>query len=127
MGAWFRLPTGRGRTLASMRIVISGSSGLIGTALVTSLRADGHEVVRLVRRPPAAGEATTHLRVDWSGVASANWIGFPPLTDLTSWKFNAATNVVGNAVASTLVAKWEGVLGKEAFAFRYVISAPNLK
>ncbi|MEI6497067.1 MAG: TIGR01777 family oxidoreductase [Actinomycetota bacterium] len=38
-----------------MRIVISGSSGLIGTALVARLRADGHTVVRLVRRPTAAG------------------------------------------------------------------------
>lgn len=37
-----------------MRIAITGSSGLIGTALVRSLRADGHEVVRLVRRPPRA-------------------------------------------------------------------------
>ncbi|NEB71970.1 NAD-dependent epimerase/dehydratase family protein, partial [Streptomyces fulvissimus] len=34
-----------------MRIAVAGSSGLIGTALTTSLRADGHEVVRLVRRP----------------------------------------------------------------------------
>ena len=38
-----------------VRIVISGSSGLIGTALVARLRADGHTVVRLVRRPTAAG------------------------------------------------------------------------
>lgn len=37
-----------------MRIAITGSSGLIGTALVRSLRADGHDVVRLVRRPPRA-------------------------------------------------------------------------
>ncbi|MEV7471078.1 TIGR01777 family oxidoreductase [Streptomyces kronopolitis] len=37
-----------------MRIAITGSTGLIGTALVRSLRADGHEVVRLVRRAPAA-------------------------------------------------------------------------
>ncbi|MBY6411413.1 TIGR01777 family protein [Rhodococcus sp. BP-252] len=36
-----------------MRVVIAGSSGLIGTALVASLRGQGHEVVRLVRRPPA--------------------------------------------------------------------------
>src|SRR5688500_12262781 len=36
-----------------MRVLVSGSSGLIGTALVTRLRAEGHEVVRLVRR--AAG------------------------------------------------------------------------
>jgi uncharacterized protein len=37
-----------------MRIVIGGSSGLIGTELVDSLRKDGHEVLRLVRRKPAA-------------------------------------------------------------------------
>ena len=29
---------------------------------------------------PGAGEATTHLRVDWSGVNSAAWFGFPPHT-----------------------------------------------
>ncbi|XAS69007.1 TIGR01777 family oxidoreductase [Micrococcaceae bacterium Sec5.7] len=35
-----------------MRIVISGASGLIGTGLSASLRAGGHNVVALVRRPP---------------------------------------------------------------------------
>jgi uncharacterized protein (TIGR01777 family) len=35
-----------------MKIAVTGSSGLVGTALTASLRADGHEVVRLVRRPP---------------------------------------------------------------------------
>ncbi|WP_438488380.1 TIGR01777 family oxidoreductase [Streptomyces sp. S186] len=39
-----------------MRIAITGSSGLIGTALVRNLRADGHDVVRLVRRRPAAAD-----------------------------------------------------------------------
>ncbi|MFK4146713.1 TIGR01777 family oxidoreductase [Streptomyces sp. NPDC004065] len=33
------------------RIAVAGASGLIGSALVRSLTADGHEVVRLVRRP----------------------------------------------------------------------------
>jgi len=37
-----------------MRVVVAGSSGLIGTALVAHLRATGHEVRRLVRREPAA-------------------------------------------------------------------------
>ena len=37
-----------------MKIVISGSSGLIGAALVRRLRAEGNEVTRLVRRPPSA-------------------------------------------------------------------------
>ncbi|TDD79901.1 TIGR01777 family oxidoreductase [Actinomadura rubrisoli] len=36
-----------------MKVTVTGSSGLIGTALVRSLRADGHEVLRLVRREPA--------------------------------------------------------------------------
>ena len=44
---------------------------------------------------PAAGKVTTHPRVDWSGVASAPWFGLPPVTDLATWKLNAATNVVG--------------------------------
>jgi uncharacterized protein (TIGR01777 family) len=41
-----------------MRVTVTGSSGLIGSALVQSLRADGHEVVRLTRREPSRpGEA----------------------------------------------------------------------
>jgi uncharacterized protein (TIGR01777 family) len=37
-----------------MKVVLTGASGLLGRALVSALRVDGHEVVRLVRRPPAA-------------------------------------------------------------------------
>lgn len=39
-----------------MKIVISGSSGLIGAALVQRLRDDGNDVTRLVRRPPSAAD-----------------------------------------------------------------------
>ncbi|WP_420081007.1 TIGR01777 family oxidoreductase [Streptomyces sp. JL4002] len=39
-----------------MRIAVTGSTGLIGSALVRSLRADGHEVVRFVRREPSAAD-----------------------------------------------------------------------
>jgi uncharacterized protein (TIGR01777 family) len=35
-----------------MKVAVTGASGLIGTALTASLRADGHQVVRLVRRAP---------------------------------------------------------------------------
>jgi uncharacterized protein len=35
-----------------MKVAVTGSSGLIGSALVRSLRADGHDVLRLVRRTP---------------------------------------------------------------------------
>lgn len=43
-----------------MRIAVTGSSGLIGSALVRSLRSDGHEVVRLVRHPARSGD-----EVEW--------------------------------------------------------------
>ncbi|MET3370401.1 UNVERIFIED_CONTAM: uncharacterized protein (TIGR01777 family) [Jeotgalibacillus campisalis] len=43
-----------------MRIVMSGASGMIGTALSEQLIADGDEVIRLVRRP-----ATSALEWTW--------------------------------------------------------------
>ena len=42
-----------------MRIVVGGSSGFIGTALVDRLRAAGHDIVRLVRRDSAAPDEVT--------------------------------------------------------------------
>jgi uncharacterized protein len=35
-----------------MKVAITGSSGLIGSALAVSLRSEGHQVIRLVRRSP---------------------------------------------------------------------------
>jgi uncharacterized protein (TIGR01777 family) len=39
-----------------MKVAVTGSSGLIGTALVASLRSDGHQVIRLVRRAPRSDD-----------------------------------------------------------------------
>jgi uncharacterized protein (TIGR01777 family) len=39
-----------------VKIAITGSSGLIGSALVPALRNDGHTVLRLVRREPAGAD-----------------------------------------------------------------------
>ena len=39
-----------------MRVAVSGSTGLVGSQVVASLSTAGHEVVRIVRRPPALGE-----------------------------------------------------------------------
>ena len=38
-----------------MKILVSGSHGLVGKALSKSLTNDGHEVVRLVRHTPIVG------------------------------------------------------------------------
>lgn len=40
-----------------MKIAITGSTGLIGSALATTLRSNGDEVVPVVRRPVAPGES----------------------------------------------------------------------
>jgi uncharacterized protein len=47
-----------------VRIIIAGSSGFIGTALIDRLRSDGHEVVRLVRRTPQSAD-----EVSWNPAA----------------------------------------------------------
>ena len=39
-----------------MRVVVAGGSGLLGSHLIARLRAEGHQVVRLVRRPVEAAD-----------------------------------------------------------------------
>lgn len=62
-----------------MQVLVSGSSGLVGSALVTALEGAGHSVVRLVRRIPAANE----IRMD-SGVAEG---------------FDAVVHLAGESIA----------------------------
>jgi uncharacterized protein (TIGR01777 family) len=47
--------------MSDSRVVISGASGLIGSALTASLRADGIRVVHLVRRPARHADAVEWL------------------------------------------------------------------
>lgn len=59
-----------------MRVVISGASGLIGTALSAALRASGHEVISLVRREArdaseSSWDPAAH-RIDHEVIASAD-------------------------------------------------------
>jgi hypothetical protein len=54
-----------------MRMLVSGSNGLIGRALVTRLEADGHSVHRVVRGAPALGVAAVDFaarHLDLSGL-----------------------------------------------------------
>jgi uncharacterized protein (TIGR01777 family) len=58
------------------RIAVAGASGLIGSALVRSLRSDGHEVVRLVRRAPRGADEVrwdpAGRSVDTAGLAGCD-------------------------------------------------------
>jgi len=47
-----------------MRILVTGSSGLIGSALVGALGGAGHSVIRLVRRAAATDEVRLDPAVD---------------------------------------------------------------
>ena len=54
-----RARRGPARDDGRVKIVVTGASGLIGTALVTRLHSAGHDVVRLVRRAPRAADEVT--------------------------------------------------------------------
>lgn len=47
-----------------MKIVIAGAGGLVGSALIPSLETKGHEVTRMVRSHPGAGEIEWHPHHD---------------------------------------------------------------
>src|SRR5512140_1867643 len=59
-----------------MRILMAGASGLLGTPLADRLRAAGHDVTRLVRRPAQAADEVSWLpsqgRLDPAVVAAAD-------------------------------------------------------
>ncbi|MEU7421966.1 TIGR01777 family oxidoreductase [Streptomyces antibioticus] len=63
------------------RIVVAGASGLIGGALVRSLAADGHEVVRLVRHAPR-GEREVRWDPERGRVDAAGLDGCDALVNL---------------------------------------------
>ncbi len=82
-----------------MRIAITGSSGLIGSALTRHLRESGNEVLRLVRRPPDAAD-----EIQWTPHSSARGAGAgadaaePALPALEA--VDAVVNLAGAPIAS---------------------------
>ncbi len=103
-----------------MKIAITGASGLIGGALITALRADGHDVLQLVRRTPRTADEhrwdPQHHRIDPAVLADVdgvvNLAGTPirprPFTSgykerLTTSRLDA-TMTVSQALADAAVA-----------------------
>jgi uncharacterized protein (TIGR01777 family) len=57
-----------------MRYIITGGTGLIGTALATDLVADRHEVIALSRTPERRGGLPEEVRVvGWDGRTAEGW------------------------------------------------------
>jgi uncharacterized protein (TIGR01777 family) len=74
----------------AVRIAVTGSSGLIGTALVAALRADGHQVVRLVRQTPASED-----EIAWDPLAPRGGLAPGALDGLAAVVHLAGANVAG--------------------------------
>jgi uncharacterized protein (TIGR01777 family) len=71
-----------------MKILVSGASGLIGSALVAELAHDGHEVTRLVRSEPKPGQP----EVSWDPAAGR-------LDAASVEGFDAAMHLAGESIA----------------------------
>lgn len=71
-----------------MKIAIAGASGLIGSALVPHLRTGGHEVFRLVRRPPEAAD-----EIGWDPAAGR-------IEDVRMETVDAIVNLAGENVGA---------------------------
>lgn len=76
-----------------MKIAITGSTGLLGKALVAELKSSGHEVVRVVRRSPAAGEVLwdpSKDTIDADGLAGIDAAVHLAGENIASGRWNAA-------------------------------------
>jgi len=65
-----------------MRVAVSGSTGLVGSEVVTVLSAGGHGVVRLVRRVPAPGEKAVRWDPERGEVDAAGLEGLDAVVHL---------------------------------------------
>lgn len=74
-----------------MQVLVSGSSGLVGSALVAALEGAGHSVVRMVRRTPAANEIRLDAAKDPPLAAPAKG-GAPEA-------FDAVVHLAGESIA----------------------------
>ncbi len=57
-----------------MKVAVTGSHGLIGSALVHALRSDGHEVRPIVRQQPGPGEVAWDVRSGEIDVTALNGV-----------------------------------------------------
>ncbi|MGC1106126.1 MAG: TIGR01777 family oxidoreductase [Candidatus Acidiferrales bacterium] len=79
-----------------MKIIVSGSSGLVGAALIDSLRPEGHAIARLVRSGSAATADATSKMIRWE----------PPTGSIDLAAMEGADAVVNLAGASVAGGRW---------------------
>jgi uncharacterized protein (TIGR01777 family) len=94
---------------SEMKIVVTGSTGLVGTALVNALARDGHTVCRLLRRETTTGKKESEKRGPAGQVVDVAWdpedLGASSLAD-SQGKVDGAEGVVNLAGASIAAGRW---------------------
>jgi uncharacterized protein len=65
---WDLTDTVAGRSVLNMKILVTGSTGLVGKALVSALAKEGHSVCRLVRPGTNANDDVGGFNVAWNPV-----------------------------------------------------------
>lgn len=98
-----------------MKVIVSGSSGLVGTALIESLRPDGHTIGRLVRSGSAATADATSRMIRWE----------PPTGSIDLAAMEGADAVVHLAGTSVAGGRWTAAR-KEALRRSRVDSTRHL-
>lgn len=108
-----------------MRIIITGGTGLMGSALANSLAADGHDVIILSRSPDRAAKSLRKgQRAErWDGRTAAGWGELVNGTD-------AIVNLAGESIAgeNIISGRWtarrkQAILDSRVNAGRAVVEA----
>jgi hypothetical protein len=88
-----------------MRVIVTGGSGLIGTALVRSLAADGHEVIVLSRAPERVTTLPDGARPErWDGKSAEGWAAWADGADAIVNL--AGENIAGSTMPEILFGRW---------------------
>jgi uncharacterized protein (TIGR01777 family) len=101
-----------------MRVLISGSTGFIGSHLVSALRAEGHEVLRLVRSEIAASEQ----QVRWN--AEDDFIEREALAGVDAVVHLAGENIFGRWTEAKMRAIRQSRVRTTAFLAEVLASLP---
>lgn len=88
-----------------MRVIITGGTGLIGSALTQDLAKDGHEVIILTRHPSQTHNFQGNVRlVQWDGRSAKGW---STLADGADAIVNlAGESIAGDSLLAVFLRRW---------------------
>lgn len=92
-----------------MKIIVAGGSGFIGSALVRSLSADGHEIIVLSRMVRSANLPDDVTTVEWDGQTVGRWV-----------ESVEGARAVFNLCGATVATRWTPAVKREIRTSRLI-------